>query len=467
MSVSPVRANLRPTLYRAAWVLPVSAPPLAHAGVLVDAQGRIAAVGRLADLADPGHAGSVEVVDLGSAILLPGLVNAHVHAELAAFRGLLEDLPFHAWIPAVRRIKQGCRPTPAELLAASLWTCAESLAAGITCFGATEDSDAAVHALRRTGLRGVVYREVFGPDPQHADTAALELAGRVAQLRALETELVRVGVSPHAPYTVSDELYRRVATYAAAESLPVAVHAAEAEAEELLVRHGEGPFAAGLRTRGIATPPRARSTIALLERCGILALAPLVVHGIRVDAEDMRLLAAAGARVAHCPTANARLGHGIAPVLELRAAGVDVALGTDSVASNNRLDLLEEARTAQLLQRARAGSGGALPATELLELATLAGARALGVADRCGSLEPGKDADLCAVRIDRVHARPLHDPLATLFHATRGSDVILTAVRGRVLYRDGRFETLDAAALGPEVQAFAARLHAAAGHGAV
>ena len=450
--------TVRPTLYRAAWVLPVSAPPLAHAGVLVDGDGRIAAVGPAADL-PTGDA--IDTVDLGAALLLPGLVNVHVHAELAAFRGLLEDLPFHAWIPSIRRLKQACQPTPGELLAASLWTCAESLAAGITCFGATEDSAAAVHALRHAGMRGVVYREAFGPDPERADASAQELAGRVAELRGLETELVRVGISPHAPYTVSDELYRRLATFAAAESLPIAVHAAEAEVEELLVRHGEGPFAAGLRSRGIATPPRARSAIALLERCSILARAPLVIHGIRVDAEDVRALAAAGASVAHCPVANARLGHGIAPVLELRAAGVNVALGTDSVASNNRLDLLEEARTAQLLQRARSESAGALPSAELLELATLAGARALGVADRCGSLEPGKDADLLAVRIDGVTAQPRHDPLATLFHACRGSDVCLTAVRGRVLYRDGRFATLDISALERDVQRFGTRLHAA------
>jgi cytosine/adenosine deaminase-related metal-dependent hydrolase len=449
---------VRPTCYLASWVLPVSREPMRAAGVLVDERGRIAAVAPRDDL-PTGDV--IERIDLGEALLLPGLVNAHVHAELAAFRGLLDDLPFHRWIPTLRRCKLAAAPTPDELRAAALLTCAESLAAGITAFGATEDSDAAVHALRECGMRGVVYREVFGPEPAHAQDAVRELAERVGELQARAGELTRIGVSPHAPYTVSDDLYRAVAELARRQSLPVAVHAAEAESEQQLVASGEGPFAGGLRTRGIATPRRARSAIALLHANGILELAPLVIHAVRADAADIAALAAAGASVAHCPIANARLGHGSAPVVELRAAGVNVALGTDSVASNNRLDLLEEARAAQLLQRARLTSASALPAAELLHMATLGGALALGLAHRVGSLDVGKDADLCAVRIGAPHTLPALDPLATLFHAARGSDVILTIVHGRVLYRGGRFETLEPELLRGPVQRLAERLAAA------
>ncbi|NJD09665.1 MAG: amidohydrolase family protein [Gemmatimonadetes bacterium] len=456
----PLRLDVRAACYLASWVLPVAGAPLRDAGVLVGPDGRIVAVGPRAQL-PAGEA--IDRVDLGAAILLPGLVNVHAHAELAAFRGLLEDLPFPRWITTLRRCKQEAAATPAELRAAALLTCAESLAVGITTFGATEDSDAAAAALRETGMRGVIFREVFGPDPQQASAALQELVQHLDALQSEAGELVQVGVSPHAPYTVSDELYGLVARLAERRQLPVAVHAAEAEAEASLVVRGEGPFAAGLRARGLATPPRARSIVALLERTGILALRPLVIHAVRVGAEDRGLLAAAGASVAHCPTANARLGHGVAPVVELRAAGVNVALGTDSVASNNRLDLLEEARTAQLLQRARLASASALPACELLEMVTLAGARALGLADRIGSLEPGKDADLCAVAIDRPHTEPAHDPLATLFHAARGSDVVLTVVRGRVLYRAGRLLTIDPADTRATLHALAARLAAARG----
>jgi cytosine/adenosine deaminase-related metal-dependent hydrolase len=276
-----------------------------------------------------------------------------------------------------------------------------------------------------------------------------------------QTDLVRVGISPHAPYTVSDELFRQVADWAVTDGIPMAVHAAEASVELELVAHGAGAFADGLRSRGIATPRRAPSTVRLLEQTGVMAARPLLIHCILLQDDDIRIIADHGAAVAHCPVANARLGHGIAPVMELLVAGVPVGLGTDSVASNNRVDMLEEARTAHLLQRARLRSPTVLPADQLLRLMTLDGARALGLDSRVGSLEPGKDADLCAVRVTAPHTIPVIDPLTTLLHSARGSDVILTAVRGRLLFRDGRQLTLDGGPMRPVMDRMAARLAAA------
>jgi 5-methylthioadenosine/S-adenosylhomocysteine deaminase len=445
------------TRYSAAWLLPVCAPPIADGALLCDDTGRIVAAGPAATVPTPPGARSI---DLGEAALLPGLVNTHAHPELAAFRGLLDDLPFEEWIITLNAAKRGA-VLPAEAWTdAARWTCVEALAAGITTMGATEASGAALEAFAEAGMRGIVYREVFGPDPAVARAALAELRDAVSRLRLRETELVRVGVSPHAPYTVSDELFRGTAELALAEGYPLAVHAAEAEVERQLVRDGTGRFAAGLRRRGIETPPRGRSTIALLERTGVLAARPLI-HCVRVDAEDMRLIADRGATVAHCPVANAILGHGIAPVMEMRAAGIALGLGTDSVASNNRLDLLEEARAAQLFQRVRLQSAGELSNADALRLATLDGARALGLEARVGTLEPGKDADLCAVSLAGAHVLPVHDPVAALVHSARASDVVLTAVRGEILYRDGRVLSLDAAALRGRVLAVAEALHRA------
>jgi cytosine/adenosine deaminase-related metal-dependent hydrolase len=450
---------VRATLYTAAWILPVSRPPIRDGAVLVDGRGLIREVGPRSAVQ---AGGDIARVHFGDALLLPGLVNVHTHPELTAMRGLLEDLPFHLWIPRLRAAKDGAALSEEDLAACARWACLEAVAAGITTLGATEDSGAALDAMREAGLRGTVYREVFGPDPAHAAPALARLRERVDAMRARETDLVRTGVSPHAPYTVSDELFGAVAAYAAAEGLPVAVHAAEAEAERHLVTAGTGPFAAGLRTRGIATPRRARSTIELLDATGILGRSPLLIHCVDVDADDRRRIADAGAAVAHCPIANARLGHGIAPVVELLESGVTVGLGSDSVASNNRMDMLEEARVAQLMQRARLASAGALTPDRLLRLATLDGAAALGVHDRAGSLEPGKDADLCAVRIDRPHTHPVHDPVASLTLSARGGDVVFTAVRGQVLFHDGRFTTLDPEALRARVAGTAARMRQAA-----
>jgi 5-methylthioadenosine/S-adenosylhomocysteine deaminase len=227
------------------------------------------------------------------------------------------------------------------------------------------------------------------------------------------------------------------------------------------VARGEGDFAPGLRARGIATPARGTSTVELLDRLGVLAARPLLIHCVLLGEDDVARLADRGCAVAHCPVANAKLGHGIAPLAELREAGVRVGLGTDSVGSNNRLDLLEEARIASLLHRGRLASHDFLSPAELLRLATIDGARALALEDRIGTLEPGKDADLCAVSLAGAHVRPVHDPVAALFHAARGTDVVMAAVRGRVLFRDGRVLTLDEAALAQAVEEPAGRVREA------
>jgi cytosine/adenosine deaminase-related metal-dependent hydrolase len=446
------------TLYTAAWVLPVTAPPVRDGALLVDDDGVIRYVGAAAGI----EAGDdVARIDLGDAILLPGLVNVHAHPELTAMRGLLEDLPFHRWIPMLRAAKDGACLDAADFAAAARWACLEALAAGITTVAATEDSGAAVDALSATGMRGLAYREVFGPAPQQAERAMDRLRAQVDQLLRHQTDLVRIGISPHAPYTVSDDLFRRAAQWAQQERLPVAVHAAESRVEHQLVTDGAGPFAEGLQARGIETPRRAASTIRLLEQTGVLATRPLLIHCVVIDDDDVRIIARHGASVAHCPVANARLGHGIAPVVELLAAGVCIGLGSDSVASNNRIDLLEEARIAHLMQRVRLTSPDALPPERLLRMLTIDGARALGLDARIGSLEEGKDADLCAVAITAPHTRPVIDPLATLVHSTRGADVVLTAVRGRMLYRNGEHLTLDPRPLRDWVDRLGARLLAA------
>ncbi len=446
-----------PLLLSARWVLPVSSPPIEHGGVHIDEHGRIAAVGKAEDLSRP----HLEQRHLGEAALLPGLVNVHAHPELAPFRGLLDDLPFHQWIPTLMRCKRDAALTPEDDDAAARWTCVETLRAGITTVGATEASGAAVGALVEAGLRGIVYLEAFGPAPAQVDESMADLRARLARLAPLANERVRIGISPHAPYTVSDALYVSAAGLARSEELPVATHAAEAEAEELLVRAGAGPFATGLRTRGIATPARAESTIELLDRLGVLALRPLLIHAVRLSPADLRRIADNDAAIAHCPIANARLGHGTAPIPEARAAGIRVGLGTDSVASNNRLDLLEEARAAQLVQRARLHSSGVLAGPELLRLATIDGANALGLGARVGTIERGKDADLCAVSLNRVHTTPTGDVINALFHAARGSDVVLTMVQGRICYDGARVVTLDENDLRSRIQAIAARLCAA------
>ena len=408
--------------YHARWVLPISAPPILD-GTVAELGGRIVYVGPRANA--PGGTDH----DLGDCALLPGLVNAHTHLELTVFRGLLEDLSFREWIARLQGAKVAVM-TPERFLDSARWGIAEGVRAGITTYADTCDSGVVLAAMRERGVRGIMYQEVFSPspDPAAVRAAAAALAEKLARHDALETELQHVGVSPHAPYTVSDPLFALVAR----SGRRIAVHIAESDAEERFVRDGEGPFADAHRARGIPVSPRAGSPIALMAKLGVLDAHPLLIHCVRVGKFDIAAIAASGSTVAHCPVSNAKLGHGIAPVTELLDAGISVGIGSDSMASNNRMHLLEESRAAVLAQRARTLRPNSLSAAQALELATLGGARALGLSDRVGSLEVGKEADLAAFDLSSLAGAADADPEAALVFALGAEPARFVAVAGIV-----------------------------------
>lgn len=413
--------------YRARWVVPMASPPVGNGVVAVEGE-RIAYVGP----ADGGPAGDEQ--DLGAVVLLPGLVNAHCHLELTAMRGFLEDLDFRRWILRLTNARRSVLDRDA-LLDSARSGLEEGLRAGITAYADTCASGVVLQAMREAGVRGVMYQEVFGPDAAQCGEAIAGLRDQIAGLRYLETPLVRVGISPHAPYTVCDDLFRAATALARELGLPMATHVAESELEHRLVIDAAGVFADGLRRRGIAVERRAESPIQLLSTLGVLDAKPLLIHCVRVDARDIGSIAASGSPVAHCPASNAKLGHGVAPLDEMLAAGVTVGLGSDSMASNNRMDILSEARMALLAQRARMGSPATPSAEDVLALATIGGARALGIDAAAGTLEPGKSADLAAFALD-PHA-PTQDPVTAAVFSIAGAPARFTAVAGRVLVRDG------------------------------
>ena len=420
------------TVLRASWVLPMSAAPIANGAVAVEGD-RITFVGTASDA--PGGT----VLDLGDAALMPGLVNVHTHLELTPLRHLLEGLDFAQWIRTLTQLRRTELSDPADLACGARIGIAEGLLRGITTYADTTDTGMPVlTAMQAMGVRGVVFKEVFGPDPIQCAESLAQLQNAVRELRSRETDAVRIGVSPHAPYSVSRALFAAVAAYAISERLPMAVHIAESAFEEDLVVRGAGPYADNWRSRGIdPAGAQARSSVALMHEAGVLKAKPLIIHGVRIDAADIALLVAAQCAVAHCPVSNARFGHGVAPLQAMLDAGLRVGIGTDSVASNNRMDVLDEARVAHLMASARTLSWRAFPAQRALWHATAGGAEALASWPGLGGLAVGAPADLCAFPLDGLAALPLVDVADALVHGVAGSPARLTVACGQVVVRDG------------------------------
>jgi 5-methylthioadenosine/S-adenosylhomocysteine deaminase len=364
-------------------------------------------------------------------------VNAHSHLELTAMRGWLEDVSFRKWVMRLTKARQEVLHEE-TLLASARVGIAEGLLAGITTYADTCESGVVHQAMREMGVRGVMYLEVFGPQPGSALTSMEKWRERSGPIRKADTSLVRTGISPHAPYSVSDDLFSAAADDAMANGLPIAVHAAESEAELRLVSEGTGDFADALRARGIAVARRGTSTIALLQKAGVLRARPLLIHCVRSSRDDIRRIADHGCSVAHCPVSNAKLGHGIADLEGFLEAGVNVGVGSDSVASNNRMDILEEARVALLFGRAVRREWNSSPAKLGLELATVRGAKALGMDHEIGTLDVGKSADLAAFPLDALHAQPVQDPESALIFATSGRGARMVTVAGKEMVQDGK-----------------------------
>jgi 5-methylthioadenosine/S-adenosylhomocysteine deaminase len=380
----------------------------------VDESGRIAAVGANDAVPAPPGVPSERFED---AVLSPGLVNAHTHLELTGLGGTVREPSFPDWIRKLRQVK--AERSHADFLAAAKQGIRDCWAAGVTTVADTGDSGAVIEALAELGGRGVCYHEVFGPHPGQVEESMAGLRCRVEELQRFTSERVRLGVSPHAPYTVSPELYRAVAAWARQEGLPLALHLAESPEESALVGEGVGPFAEMWRWRGIPVHDgQGRTPVQWVDELGVLGRDTLCVHMVQASEDDLGVLAQRGSSIAHCPRSNRAHSHGTARLQAIRRHGISVGLGTDSVVSVGTLDLMAEARAARCI--------AALDASEALALATYSAARAIGWGDRIGALEPGRCGDIAC--FDFADA----DPVESVLAAT-GSR--LTIVEGGAVHR--------------------------------
>ncbi len=399
---------------RARWIVPVE-----PAGLVLDHHAVAVRDGRIVALLPQAQASTrfraTATVELPRHVLIPGMVNLHVHAAMSLMRGIADDLPLMRWLqeaiwPAEARhvsaafVRDGTRLAAAEMLRGGITTCNDMYF----------HPAAAAEAFAEMGMRAVVGIVMLDfPTPFASDADDYLRKGLAARDQWIGHPLISFSVAPHAPYTVSDASFGRALAIADELALPIHMHIHETarEIEDALAAHGVRP-------------------LARLARLGVLGENLIGVHAIHVDDSDLELLARHACSVAHCPTSNMKLASGIAPVPRLLAAGLRVGLGTDGAASNNRLDLFQEMRQAALLAKIASADASALPAHAALRMATLEGARALGLGDRIGSIECGKLADLCAVDLGALDCQPCYDPVSHLVYVAGREHVSHVWVNG-------------------------------------
>ena len=421
------RAETADTAIEARWVIPVEpARDVLIDHTVIITGGRITAILPTAEAR--GRYLPQQRLELAAHALVPGLINLHTHAAMTLMRGLADDLALMDWLnhhiwPAEMRLVSDQFVYDGTRLA-----CAEMLRGGVTCFNDMYFfPEAAARAATDAGMRaaiGLIVTEF--PSPYASDAQDYLSKGLALRDRMRDEPLLSFCLAPHAPYTVSDASLRQVATFASELDLPVHMHVHEtvAEIEQSLSTHGVRP-------------------VRRLADLGLLGPGLIAVHAVHLDAQEIGLFAQHGCHVAHCPSSNLKLASGLAPVGEMLAAGINVGLGTDGAASNNRLDLFTEMRLAALLAKGRSGDPSAVPAWQALEMATLGAARALGLDASIGSLKKGKCADITAVRIDAVEVSPCYDPHSHLAYASGREHVSHVWVNGELVLNDRELTTLD------------------------
>ncbi len=419
------------TLLRARWIIPIEP----H-GVVLEHHSLAIRDGRILAILPTAAAQTLytarDIVELPDHALIPGLVNAHTHAAMSLFRGLADDLPLMDWLTKHIWPAEAKWVGPEFVRDGVLLAAAEMLKSGTTCLNDMyffpED---AANALREAGLRACLGLILIDFPTNYAQTPDEYFEKGLKLHDSLRHDpLLSTAFAPHAPYSVSDGPLARVRTVNNELNLPVHMHVHETahEVNEALAKNGLRP-------------------LARLDTLDLLGPSLIAVHMTQLNADEIARLATAGASVVHCPESNLKLASGFCPVQALLNAGVNVALGTDGAASNNDLDMLGELRTAALLAKAVSGDATAVPAHTALRMATLNGAKAMGLDAETGSLRPGKAADITAIDLSALPSQPVYDPVSQIVYTACREQVTDVWVAGKRLLANRALTTLDEAAI--------------------
>lgn len=421
---------MQPLLFKNVRVVPMTAQadePQSWVGSVAVAEGRIAALLTSDEAAEEylSRHPDCRVVDGRGKLLMPGLINTHCHAGMTLQRNSADDIPLMAWLhDRIWPFEQ--RQTADDVALATRLGVAELLLGGVTSVVEMYfESDRTVEVFDEMGMRALVGTNCFEATIDAAFETVLK-----ARERCADSPLVQVAIAPHAPYTVSAEGLERCRKFAEEENLPLMIHLAETEDElrQVEERYGMRP-------------------VALLDKVGLLTPRTIAAHCVHLTDEEISLLAERGVVVAHCAQCNMKISSGTAPVARMLQAGVTVTLATDGPASNNDLDLWEELRAAAFQQKLTTRNPLSLPAYEVLRMATVEGARAMGLMGELGIIKEGALADVILLDLQKPHLQPLGDVVSTLVYSAKASDVEMVVVGGRVVVENRRVVGLDMTAL--------------------
>ncbi len=407
----------------------------------------IVAVGTAADIT--ARFSGAEQINAAGSVVIPGLINAHSHAPMVLYRGLADDLRLQEWLENYIFPAEARTVSREMVRAGTRLAVLEMIQSGTTAYADMYYFEEEIaRTTRAAGMRGVLGQTIIQFPVPDSKSAQEGLARAEAFIKEFQTDdLIVPAVAPHSPYTLDAKSLLASRALATKYGVPVLIHVAETEAEFKTSQAAH----AGM------------SPVAYLQSIAFWGPKTVANHGVWVDAADMKILRSHQVAVSHNPESNMKLASGIAPIPEYLAAGVTVALGTDGAASNNDLDMFEAMRFAALLHKVKTGDPRVIPATAALEMATIGGARALGLDKQIGSLEAGKRADLVVVSMASARQTPLYDPVSHLVYVTRGDDVRTVMVNGRVLMRDRKMLTLDEPAVLAEARKIADSVRAAVG----
>jgi len=420
-------------LIKAKWILPIASPAIEDGAIRVSSN-LITDLGYFKDLKKKYS--TDKIIDLKNSIIMPGFINAHSHIAYTILRGFLDKYDFWQWLKILNYLKYEIL-NQNDIIFSSLLGCLIAIRNGITTIADTYDSIVPFKVARQVGVRIIFYYEIFGWEEDKINES-IHKAKEYLNNFSKPNESYKIGISPHSIYTVGPALFKHLNEFIPEET-PLCIHLAESKEEAELIKNRKGKLFETMKKIGRDLTGNFNSFLGYLEQFSLLKYKPLVIHGVYLNKDDLLLLKKYDLAIIHCPSSNLKFGHGIAPIYELKQNNIKWGLGTDSLASNNRMDMIQEMRLTLFMQRGINKDIKAFTEEEILKASTITNAHLLNLDKLIGSIEINKRADLISIKLDNINNFPCYEPYTAIINNCTSNDVIFTMTNGKIKFYNNKF----------------------------